>query len=189
MIRPLPAALAALLTASLAGPAGADEFTDTLESALKAYRDGDVTAARQDLDYAAKLLAAMKAESLARFLPAALPGWTREDQGAEEGGGMMAMLGGGTTAGASYTKAGGSEMTITLVANSPMVNGIAAMVGGIASMGGKPMRIKRTEFADNDGELQGVVDGEVLISVSGDATVAEKTAYLEAMDFEGLADF
>ena len=55
--------------------------------------------------------------------------------------------------------------------------------------GGKPMRIQRTEFADNDGELQGVVDGKVMISVSGDATVEEKTAYLEAMDFKGLAGF
>ena len=81
-------------------------------------------------------------------------------------------------------------MTITLVANSPMVSGIAAMIGGMAAMGGgKPMRIQRTEFANNDGELQGVVNGKVMISVSGDATVEDKTAYLEAMDFKGLAEF
>jgi hypothetical protein len=29
----------------------------------------------------------------------------------------------------------------------------------------------------------------VLVSVSGDATVEEKTAYLAAMDFKGLAGF
>ena len=102
----------------------------------------------------------------------------------------MAMIGGGTTTGATYKKADGTEMTITLVANSPMVSGIAAMIGGMASMGGgKPMRIERTEFANNDGELQGVVDGKVMITVAGDATVEDKTAYLEAMDFKGLAEF
>jgi hypothetical protein len=71
-----------------------------------------------------------------------------------------------------------------------MVSVLAAMIGGMASMGGgKPMRIERTEFANNDGELQGVVDGKVMISVAGDATVEDKTAYLEAMDFKGLAEF
>jgi hypothetical protein len=191
MFRLLPAALAAATLAfAVVGPVAADEFTATVEGALEAYHDGDLTAARQDLDYATKLLAAMKAESLAKFLPAALPGWTRADQDAEEAGGMMAMMGGGSATGATYTKDDGTEMTINLVANSPMVTGIAGMIGGLTAMGGgKPLRIQRTEFADSDGELQGVVDGKVLISVSGDATVADKTAYLEAMDFKGLGAF
>ena len=181
---------AVLLLMLCAAPATADDFTDTLESALEAYRAGDVAAAGQDVEYAGKLLSAMKAESLAKFLPDALPGWTRSDESNEEAGGMMAMIGGGTTAGATYTKTDGTAMTITLVANSPMVSGIAAMVGGITSMGGsKPMRIQRTEFANNDGEIQGVVNGKVMVSVSGDATVEDKTAYLEAMDFKGLAEF
>lgn len=187
MLRFLSVALAAGLAAA---PVAADEFTDTLESAIKAYNDGDVAGAQQDVDYAGKLLGAMKAEGLAKFLPAAQDGWTREDQNADEASGMMAMLGGGTTTGATYKKADGTDLTITLVANSPMVNGIAAMVGGMAGMGGgKPMRIQRTEFANNEGEIQGVVNGKVMISVTGSASVEDKTAYLEAMDFKGLADF
>ena len=40
--------LAALLVAGLAAaPALADEFTDTLESAIKAYNDGDVAGRRR----------------------------------------------------------------------------------------------------------------------------------------------
>lgn len=187
MLRFLPALLVAGLAAA---PALADEFTDTLDSAIKAYNDGDVAGAQQDVEYAGKLLASMKAEGLAKFLPEAQAGWTRADENTDEAGGMMAMLGGGTTTGATYKKADGTDLTITLVANSPMVNGIAAMVGGMAAMGsGKPMRIQRTEFANNDGELQGVVNGKVMISVSGNATVEDKTAYLEAMDFKGLAEF
>lgn len=183
---------AGLFAAGLpAGAASADEFTDTLESALRAYNDGDVAGAQQDVDYAEKLLGAMKAESLARFLPAAQAGWTREDADVAESGGVMAMLGGGTTAAATYRKADGTEMTITLVANSPMVSGLAGIIGGVASIGGggKPMRIQRTEFANNDGELQGVVAGKVMISVSGGAPIEDKTAYLETMDFKALADF
>jgi hypothetical protein len=170
-------------------PAAADEFTDTLESALKAYRDGDVGAARADLDYAGKLLTAMKSEALAKFLPAALPGWTRDEASAEEAGGMMGMFGGGTSAAASYTR-GAEELTITLVADSPMLSGIGAMITGMAGLaGGKPIRVQRTEFTDQDGTLQGMVNKRVMVAVSGEASVEDKTAYLEAMDFGALGDF
>jgi hypothetical protein len=181
--------LAAAAIGLAALPAVADEFTDTLDSALQAYNDGDVDGARKDLEYATKLLAAMKAETLAKFLPEALPGWTKAEGDEAETGGMMAMLGGGTSASATYTK-GSEELTITLVANSPMVTGIASMMGGVAAMGNsKPMRIQRTEFVENDEELQGVVDGKVLITVAGGAPVEDKTAYLEKMDFKAIADF
>lgn len=191
MPRILPALLAlGVAAAPVAGPAAADEVTDTIESALEAYRDGNVTAAREDIDYAAKLLAAMRAESLAKLLPPALPGWTRADADDEESGGMMAMLGGGTAAAATYAKDDGTEIEINLMASSPMVSGIAAMVRSMGAMGGsKPMRIQRTEFIESDGDLQGVVDGKVMISVAGDATTDEKKAYLETMDFDALAAF
>ena len=112
MIRHLPATLALVLAAA---PVVADEFTDTLQSALKAYEEGDVDGASADLEYAGKLLTAMKAESLAALLPAALPGWTRAEADAAESSGFMGMLGGGTAAAATYTK-GTDELTITLVA-------------------------------------------------------------------------
>ncbi len=182
-----PAVLA--LALAIAMPAAADEFTDTLESALEAYRDGDVSGAREDLDYAGKLLTAMKSEALARFLPAALAGWTREEGSAEDASGMMGMFGGGTSAAATYTR-GAEELTITLVADSPMLSGIGAMITGMAGIaGGKPLRIQRTEFTDQDGTLQGMIDKRVMVAVSGDASVEDKTAYLEAMDFEALGDF
>jgi hypothetical protein len=64
------------------------------------------------------------------------------------------------------------------------------MLAGMAGLsGGKPIRIQRTQFAMNDNELQGVVDGEVLVSVSGDASIEDKTANLEAMDLKALGDF
>lgn len=187
MIRSL--ALAAALAAT-ALPAGADEFTDTLESALKAYADGDVDGARQDVDYAGKLLGSMKAQSLAKFLPEPLPGWTREAAEGEDSTDLMGMFGGGTTTKATYTR-DGDDLTITLVANSPVVSSVAAMVSGLAGVatGTKPIRIQRTEFHNSDGELQGVVGNKVMVSVSGSAPVEDKTAFLEAMDFKALANF
>lgn len=190
MQRFLSTTLAAAIALLPLQTARADEFTDVIDSALAAYRDGDIKVATEELDYAGKLLAQMKATELSKHLPAAPAGWTRaEEADAEDTGAAMAMFGGGTTAAASYSKEG-QEMTLTLVANSAMVTGIGAMLTGLAGVGGgKPMRIQRTEFAVNEGELQGVVDGKVLVSVSGNATLEEKTALIEAMNLKALADF
>ena len=35
--------------------------------------------------------------------------------------------------------------------------------------GGKPLRIQRTEFTEQDDALQGVVNDRVMVSVTGDA--------------------
>jgi hypothetical protein len=51
------------------------------------------------------------------------------------------------------------------------------------------MRIERTEFTEHEGDLQGMVDERVMVSVTGDASVEDKKAFLEAMDFEALGDF
>jgi hypothetical protein len=187
MLRFTPATLAL----ALAFPVAADEFTDTLEGALKAYREGDVSGARQDLDYAGKLLTAMKSEALEKLLPAPLPGWTREEASEEDAaaGGFMGMFGGGTAASATYRK-GTETATVTLVADSPMLSGIGAMITGMAGLaGGKPMRIQRTEFAEKDGALQGLVAEKVMVSVDGDASLEDKKALLEAMDFKALGEF
>jgi hypothetical protein len=180
--------LAALLAAS-GGPAAADEFTDVVEQALAAYRGGDVAGAREDLDYALKLLTEVKAKSLEGFLPAAPAGWTREAAEAEGAGMAMAMFGGGAAAAATYRREA-AEFTLTLIADSPMVSGIAAMVSGMASLAGsESRRIQRTSFAVSDGLLQGVVDGRVLVSAEGTASPDEMAAVIETMDFEALAAF
>lgn len=172
-----------------APPAQADEFEDVLQGALEAYRDGDITIASEDLDYAATLLAEMKARFLAKYLPKAQPGWQRVEAEQEEIGAGMAMFGGGTAAAATYTNPDGA-LTITLVTDSPMVSSLGAMISGLSmATGGKPLRIQRVRFANNNGELQGIVDDRVLVTVSGDASLESKTAYLETMDFEGLRSF
>lgn len=182
--------LLGLAVPMLPGAAGADEFTDTLESSLQAYRDGDVKAAGEDLAYATKLLGNQKAAALARFLPPAPAGWTRSDDAPEDEGIGMAMFGGGTTVAASYSREGAAEAKITLLADSPMVGSLGAMLGGLASMtGSKPLRIQRVEFSETDGELRGMVNNRVLVTVSGDAAPEDKRMLIEAMDLGALANY
>lgn len=173
-----------------AAPAAADEFTDVVDSALSAYADGEISIAIEELDYALTLLREQKAASLATFLPEAMPGWTRQvEEDLSGGGAAMAMLGGGTAAAATYSGPAG-ELTLTLMADSPMIAGMAAMLGGMSSIGGsETMRINRQRFGVSDGEVQGVIDGRVLVSVTGDAPLEDKRAYIELLDFEGLEAF
>lgn len=166
-------------------PVLADEVADALREALRAYELGDVAVAREEAEYAVQLLAQQKAEGLTVFLPQALPGWSRAvGEGQAHTG---AMFGVGLTASATYIGPDGQQFEIQLLADSP----IAAMFANPAMMGafGQVRRINRVNFAvDPQGDIQGMV-GKVLVQVSGSASVADKTAYLEKMDLRALAAY
>ncbi|MGM0586017.1 MAG: hypothetical protein ACQEUZ_15330 [Pseudomonadota bacterium] len=175
--------------ALLAQPVAADEFEEVLEGALEAYRAGDLQVVKEDLDYASQLLAGMNAEALSDFLPEAQDGWTREDGERQAGGGAMGMFGGGTTASATYRR-DGETFSLTLVADSPMVSGMAAMFKNMAGMGGgRVVRIQRQQFAVKDGQVQGVVGDSVLVQAEGRAETDDMLAHIEAMDLRALGDF
>lgn len=183
------AALAAL--AAPAAPARADEIADALRAALEAYEAGDLAVAREEADYAVQLLAQKKAGDLTAFLPEPPAGWTREVSDAASGG-VMTMFGGGLTAEGVYASPAGDSAEVRLIADSPMLAAMAAMFSSPAAMGamGRVTRIKRVNFAvGQDGEIQGMIGGKVLIQVSGSAAESDKVALIEAIDFEALEGF
>lgn len=178
--------LAAVLCAGFLAvtPAGADEIEDAIAAALEAYRAGDIAAAKEELDYAQQLLTQARAETLADFLPEPLEGWTREE--AESAGAMA--FGGGMSASASYHR-DGETVEIQILADNQMVAGMAAVFANPAMMGtmGRVKRINRQKVVITpEGEIQALVDGRILITVSGSAPIEEKEAYFAAIDLEGL---
>lgn len=175
----------ALTTLLVPALAQADDVTDTLNSALKAYEDGDITYALEELEYAKQLLQAMKTADLAKFLPDAPDGWTREVSTEMNAG--LAMLGGGAGAEATYTN-GSEEFTITIMANNPMVGALSGMLSNAALMGMKLERVGRMKYINQDGELSGIVDGRILIQADG-ADVGVMIPVLETIDARALEDF
>ncbi len=182
-----PLAVALVLGAA---PAVADEVEEALEFALEAYRSGDLTLAKEEIDFAAQLIAQKKAATLGDYLPEPLPGWTRRD---DDGGGAAAF--GGMTASASYVTEGEGNrqhVEVQIVANSQMVSTMAAMFSNPALMGsaGTLKRINRQKvMIDQQGQLQTVVDNRILIMVSGNARAEDKEAYFSAIDLRALQDF
>lgn len=167
--------------------AQADEVTDTIQSALDAYNDGDVAYATEELTFALQLLKEMRAGDLMGYLPEAQDGWTREIDADTAAG--LAMMG-GTAAAASYSS-GSDEFTITMMMDSPMIAAMAGMVSNpamIASSGGKLVRVGREKFASMDGTVMGLIGNRILIQAEGDDTDAI-VAHLETMDLRGLAQF
>lgn len=179
---------AAALAAAIA-PAQADEVEEALEAALQAYRAGDIAQAREEADYAATLLGQQKAAGLGAFLPDAFAGWTRED--GESGAAMAALFGGGMTAAASYVR--GSDMVeIQVMADSPMITAMAGMMGSpamMAQMGEVRRKGGHRYVVTHDGQVQTLLNGRVLVQVSGSAPRDVLVAYFEAIDLDGLAAF
>ncbi|MCZ7677136.1 MAG: hypothetical protein M5U35_16515 [Roseovarius sp.] len=176
------AAAAVLMTAQ---PPMADDISDTLQNALDAYQDGDAQYALEELDYARQLLLALRTDALVEFLPAAPDGWSREVNTEMNAG--LSMMGGGTGAEATY-EGEGQRITITIMADNPMVGAMGGMIANAAMLGAKVERIGREKFMVQDGEVSGLLDKRILVKGSGD-DLAAVLDLLGKMDFNELKRF
>ncbi len=165
--------------------ARADEVTDTLNSALAAYEEGDIQYALEELEFAKQLLVAMKTDALAGFLPEPPAGYTREISSDLAQG--MAMVGGGTGAEATYTN-GSDRFTISIVADSPMMAMMGGMVANASAMGLQVVRVGREKFMLQDGDVIGMIGGRVMVTGSG-ANTDLIVETLKTMDFKSLKNF
>jgi len=176
---------AAALTLAGAQAPMADEITEALESAIAAHEEGDTQYAIEELDYARQLLQAQKTDALVEFLPAAPQGWTREVNTEMNAG--LAMMGGGTGAEATY-QGTGQSITVTIMADNPMVGAMSGMISNAAMLGAKVERVGREKFMVKDGEINGLVDKRILVKATG-GTVEDMLALLGTMDLRGLGRF
>lgn len=175
----------ATLMFCLAVSARADEISDTLQSALDAYTEGDAAYALEELDYARQLLLQLKTDELGTFLPAAPDGWTREINTEMNAG--LALMGGGTGAEATY-QGDGQAITLQLMADNPMVGALGGMIANATMYGAKLERVGREKFMIQENEVTGLVDGRILVKASG----ADPEALLEligTIDMKKLKDF
>lgn len=178
---------ALILALTLPLTATADEISDALQAAQDAYAAGDVQYAIEELDFARQKLLALKTDSLSAFLPPAPDGWTREINTEMNAG--LAMMGGGVGAEADYVaENGGPSVKITMMADNPMVAGMAAMVANAGAMGLKTERIGRQRFALQDNQVIGMVGNRVLVQAEGESTETVM-ALLAQIDFDALAAF
>lgn len=175
-------------------PVFADDITDSIQEALKAYEEGEFTDAVESLNYASQLIQQKKGEGLEKFLPEPLSGWTAQAPASQAAG--AALFGGGITAERTYRKAN-STIFVKMMADSPVMQGMLAMFSNpmiAASGGGKLERIGRQKVitkydpSNNRGDIQTVVANRYLITIEGrQASLEDMKAYAKAIEYKKIA--
>ncbi len=172
----------------------ADDVTETIEEAVKAYNDGDFVMAAQSLETATQLIKQKRAESLTEFLPKPPSGWEAADATSQAA--AAGFFGGGVTAEREYSK-GDSTVTIKILTDSPMMQGVMMMMGNpmfANADGGKLIRLKgqramvKYNAPDKSGSVKVVVGGAILVEIEGSECAEEDLmVFANAIDYPGLA--
>jgi len=164
----------------------ADDVTDALEGARKAYQAGDFAAAKQSADLASQLIGQKNAEGFAALLPAALSGWTAGK--VETSLGNVAF--GVTSASRTYTAGDGKTVQVQISGDSALLTQFATVLNNpqIAGVLGKVVMIgPQRAMQTNDGDVHIVINNKFLVSVTGSAAPEAKLAYAKAVDVAKIA--
>jgi hypothetical protein len=183
---------AAVVALNFSIEAGADEITGAIEEAVSAYKDGQLSEAVSQLDYAAALIRQQRSKALVAVFPKPMKGWAADEAEGDSVGG--AMMGGGISASRGYTR-GESEVRIELVSDSPILQSMMGMLNNpalITMNGGKLIKIQGHKAIlnneqKNQPEITLIVDGKAMFTLTGyDVSVDELKAYGEALNLNVL---
>ena len=181
----LLAAAAALVFAVV--PAAADDVTEAMDQARKAYQSGNLGEAKQQLDLASQLIGQKNAEGFAALLPKPLAGWTQEKTDTTAVGTHMF---GASMATGRYTNAKGADIEVQITGDSAMIAPLAAVLSNpqFAGAMGKITRVgDQRAIVNNEGDVHLVIANKFLVVVQGSGTAADKLAYAQAIDINKLS--
>jgi len=180
---------AVLLIAAWVPGARADDVMDQINEAIAAYQKHDLQTAVTALDAAADLLRQGRADQLKALLPAAPPGWTAKEVEPTAVG--LAALGGGLSAGRTYTK-DDQQVEVQITMDSPVMRGLASMLASpIATVGGMKTVVlggRRFSYIPDETMYMALIGDRVVVKVSGDKGVPDDTLklFLAGIDFPAV---
>lgn len=169
--------------------ARADDVTDQINEALKAYQNHDTQTAIAALDAAANLMRQARAEGLKKLLPPTPPGWSADEAQSTAVG--VAMLGGGITASRAYHN-GDQRVEVQIVTDSPVLQGLGALIGSpLATFGGMKTVViggRRMSYTESDHSYMTVVADKVIVRLEGNADTPDVTLknFIDAIDFAAI---
>ncbi|MEJ2327507.1 MAG: hypothetical protein P8Y25_12110 [Chromatiaceae bacterium] len=196
MLRKAILVAAIALLPATGSPAWADEVTDQLDGARKAYQSGELRTAIQALQFAVAKIQEKINASLSQLLPKPLPGWTA-DEPETQSGGIAAMIA-GTTLSRRYHRNDGAEVDVSITADSPLLPMMTMMLSSPMLLQSDP----NTKLYTYDGqrgliehdkdsdrwEIKLMVGNKILVQVAASAVKSADPAkaYLKAIDLEAL---
>jgi hypothetical protein len=169
-------------------PARADDVTEQINEALTAYGRKDLPTAISGLEAALNLMRQNRADAYGALLPAAPRGWTADAVETVTLG--VALAGGGTGATRKYHQ-GNDTVTVSIVADSPLLQAISAFASsGLAAIGGLRTQIvngRRTVYMKDDGAFTTIVQDRILVRVEGRGQPEDTLKqFLAAVDFAAI---
>lgn len=180
----------------LARPVQADEVTDQLDAARKAYESGELRNAVDTLNFAIAKIQEQVTARLLQLLPEPLPGW-QADGAQSESGGIAAMIT-GTNLSRRYYRPDGAEVQLSLMADSPLLPMLTMFLSSPFMMQAdpatKPYSLKgqrgMLKHSPNSSEYEAslMVGNRILIQGKGSGLPDEKAVqqYLEALDLAAI---
>jgi len=146
----------------------ADEVEESINEALKLYKEGKLTEASASLQIAVNGINEKKGGNISNALPEKIGEWKG---GEVNNSNALSILGGGTTVERKYTK-GEREATLTIIADSPMIGQVMGLMSNPAIAGLAGMKMKKVggntvTLQKDQGMGQIVVDNRFLIQIQG----------------------
>jgi hypothetical protein len=146
----------------------ADEVEDSINEALKLYKEGKLTEAATSLQIAVNGINEKKGGSISSALPDKIGEWKG---GEVNNSNALSILGGGTTVERKYSK-GERDATLTIIADSPMIGQIMGLmsnpaIAGLAGMKMKKVGDQTVTLQKDQGMGQIVVDNRFLVQIQG----------------------
>ena len=172
-----------------AAPVLADDVTDQLDEARKAYDAKDLATAAAALGAAQDLIRQQSADAWKTMLPEPLPGWTADEATSATAG--AALLGGGTNVTRVYRN-GGDSVTVELLTDSPVMQGLGRLMssGLVTGSDNKLLIIggRKVTYTKSDNSFSTMAADKVLVQVKGSSGVDEKTLkdYLAALHWKDI---
>lgn len=189
MSRQSAAMVIGMLLLGAAAPVWADDITDQIDEARKAYEAKDLATAAAALSAAQDLIRQQSADAWKTMLPDPLPGWTADDATSASAG--AALLGGGTNVSRTYHN-GSDSVTIEMIADSPVMQGLGRLMssGLVTGSDNKLLIIggRKVTYTKSDNSLSTMAAEKVLVQVKGSRGVDEKTLkdYLAALRWKDI---
>ena len=177
----------------------ADEITEQINEAVKAYEEKDYKGAIEELKYAVAQLEELKSNENSKLLPKALDGWKFKETKGDGTAAAMAMFGGGggSSMTGQYTKEE-ERVDIEITANSPMMGMMNMAISNPAMISSDPSmklyrykRIKGVKKTEKDSiEITLLLSSQLMIKVKGSNLKDEKILkeYLDGMDMKKIKE-
>jgi len=174
----------------------ADDVTDQIDEAVKAYEKEDYNTAVTALDSASTLIRQKKGELVSRLLPEPLDGWEAGET--KSSAAAAGMFGGGISAERRYTRkeeGSNAAVTISITTDSPLMQSMGMMFSNPMFMGqDNKLTVINGEKAianERDNSLTSMVANKVLVKVDGDKNVTPEILkdYFKSIDFKAIKDY